>query len=107
MNLDSYGRPGMTEALQQSGIAVGHRRVGRLMRENGITPKRTRKFKVTTNSEHKFATVSNLLKRDFTAERLNQKWAVDISYIWTAEGWLYLAVVLDLYSRRVMGWKVS
>ena len=102
-SLCSYGRPRMTEELRELGFKVGHRRVGRLMRESGIFEIRTRKHKVTTNSNHKFNIAPNLLDRDFTADRPNQKWAVDISYIWTREGWLYLSVVLDLHSRRVIG----
>jgi len=82
-------------------------RVGRLMRENGIVVERTRKFKATTDSNHTFNIAPNLLDRDFTADRPNQKWAGDISYVLTWEGWLYLAVILDLHSRRVIGWAVS
>ena len=107
LSLQSYGRPRMTEELKELGLDVGHRRVGRLMRQNGISVVRTRKHKVTTDSNHKFNIAPNLLNRDFTADRPNQKWVVDISYIWTREGWLYLAVVLDLHSRRVIGWAVS
>lgn len=77
------------------------------MRENGISVVRTRKYKVTTDSNHKFNIAPNLLDRNFVADRPNQKWVVDISYIWTREGWLYLAAVLDLHSRRVIGWSVS
>ena len=77
------------------------------MRENGIFVERKRKFKATTNSDHRFNIAPNLLERDFTADQPNQKWAGDISYIWTREGWLYLAVILDLHSRRVIGWAVS
>jgi len=106
-SLCSYGRPRMTEELKELGFKVGHRRVGRLMQENGITVMRRKKHKRTTNSNHKFNIAPNLLKRDFIAGGPNQKWVVDISYIWTYEGWLYLAVVLDLYSRRVIGWAVS
>ena len=105
--LGSYGRPRMTEELKELGLAVGHRRIGRLMRENGICVVRTRKYKATTNSNHRFNISPNLLDRDFSASRPNQKWAGDITYIWTREGWLYLAVILDLYSRRVIGWAVS
>jgi putative transposase len=105
--LGSYGRPRMTEELKELGLAVGHRRVGRLMRENAISVVRTRKYKATTDSNHRFNISPNLLDRDFTASAPNQKWAGDISYIWTREGWLYLAVILDLYSRRVIGWAVS
>ncbi|MBP0485219.1 IS3 family transposase [Sagittula salina] len=107
LSLGSYGRPRMTEELKEAGIDVGHRRVGRLMRENGITVERTRKFKATTDSDHTFNIAPNLLDRDFSAAGPNQKWAGDISYIWTREGWLYLAVILDLHSRRVIGWAVS
>jgi len=107
LSLGSYGRPRMTEELQELGLKVGHRRVGRLMRQNGIEAVRTRKYKVTTDSNHSFAIAPNLLDRDFQAHAPNQKWAGDITYIWTSEGWLYLAVILDLYSRRVIGWAVS
>lgn len=107
LSLGSYGRPRMTEELKEVGVDVGHRRVGRLMRENGITVERTRKFKATTDSDHTFNIAPNLLDRDFRATGPNQKWAGDISYIWTREGWLYLAVILDLHSRRVIGWAVS
>ena len=107
LSLNSYGRPRMTEELKEIGLKVGHRRVGRLMRQNGISVVRTRKYKVTTDSNHKFNIAPNLLNRNFESDRPNQKWVVDISYIWTREGWLYLAVVLDLHSRRVIGWAVS
>ena len=107
LSLCSYGRPRMTEELKELGLHVGHRRVGRLMRENGIAVKRNRKFKATTDSNHKFNIAPNLLNRNFSADRPNQKWVVDISYVWTREGWLYLAVILDLHSRRVIGWAVS
>jgi transposase InsO family protein len=103
----TYGRPRMTEELKELGLQIGHRRVGRLMRQNGISAVRTRKHKVTTNSNHRFNIAPNLLDRDFTANKPNQKWVVDISYIWTREGWLYLAAVLDLHSRRIIGWSVS
>ena len=82
-------------------------RVGRLMRENGIIVERTHKFKATTDSNHTFSIAPNLLDRDFNTPVPNQKWAGDISYIWTREGWLYLAVILDLHSRRVIGWAIS
>ncbi len=107
LSLCSYGRPRMTEELKELGLDVGHRRVGRLMRENGIAVKRNRKFKATTDSNHSFNIAPNLLNRDFAADRPNRKWAGDISYVWTREGWLYLAVILDLHSRRVIGWAVS
>jgi putative transposase len=77
------------------------------MRENSIKIVRTQKFKVTTDSNHAFNSALNLLDQDFSAKGSNQKRAGDISYIWTSEGWLYLAVIVDLYSRRVIGWAVS
>jgi putative transposase len=107
LSLGSYGRPRMTAELKELGLNVGHRRVGRLMRENGLSAVRTRKYKATTDSNHDFTVAPNLLNRDFTANIPNQKWAGDISYIWTREGWLYLAVMIDLHSRRIIGWAVS
>ena len=107
LSLGSYGRPRMTEELKELGLNVGHRRVGRLMSQNGIEVKRNKKFKATTDSNHAFNIAPNLLNRDFHADAPNQNWAGDISYVWTREGWLYLAVILDLHSRRVIGWAVS
>ncbi len=107
LSLGSYGRPRMTEELKELGLDVGHRRVGRLMSENGIEVKRNKKFKATTDSNHGFNIAPNLLDRDFQVDAPNRKWAGDISYVWTQEGWLYLAVILDLHSRRVIGWAVS
>ncbi|MBO6777877.1 MAG: IS3 family transposase [Marinibacterium sp.] len=107
LSFGSYGRPRMTEELKELGQPVGHRRVGRLMRDNRIAVRRNRKFKATTDSNHSFNIAPNLLNRDFSAARPNRKWAGDISYVWTQEGWLYLAVILDLHSRRVIGWAVS
>ena len=95
--------------LPDSGLLANHERgrVGRLMRQNGISVFRTRKHKVMIDSNHKFNIAPNLLDRNFAANEPNQKWAGDISYIWTREGWLYPAVILDLHSRRVIGWAVS
>ena len=107
LSLGSYGRPRMTAALRELGLDVGERRVGRLMAENGIYTVRTKKYKRTTDSNHTFNVAPNLLDQDFTATGPNQKWAGDISYIWTGEGWLYLAVIIDLYARRVIGWAVN
>ena len=86
---------------------VRKRRVGRLMRQNGIQIIRSRKFKRTTDSDHAFNIAPNLLQQDFTASGPNQKWAGDITYVWTREGWVYLAVIIDLFSRRVVGWAIS
>jgi len=107
LSLGSYGRPRMTAELKDLGLSVGERRVGRLMRANGIHAVRTKKYKRTTDSAHDFNVAPNLLDQDFSADAPNRKWAGDISYIWTGEGWLYLAVILDLHSRRVIGWAVS
>ena len=88
LSLGSYGRPRMTEELKEIGLNIGHRRVGRLMRQNGISVVRTRKHKATTDSNHKFNIAPNLLDRNFAADGPNQKWAGDITYIWAREGWL-------------------
>jgi putative transposase len=102
-SLGSYGRPRMTVELNELGLCVGQRRMGRLMRQNGIEVVRSRKFKRTTDCDHAFNIAPNLLQQDFTASRQNQKWAGDITSNWTREGWVYLAVILDLFSRRVVG----
>jgi len=104
---ETYGAERVHHELAENGVVIGRHRVARLMRENGLSPKRKQKFKKTTDSRHNKAVASNLLDQDFSAEAPNEKWAADISYIWTAQGWLYLAVILDLYSRRVIGWAVS
>ena len=103
----TYGRPRMTAELKEAGLDVGERRVGRLMKINGIRPVRTRRHKVTTDSQHALGFADNVINANFLANAPNRKWAGDISYIWTSEGWLYLAVVIDLFSRRVIGWAVS
>jgi transposase InsO family protein len=103
----SYGRIRMTHEMQEAGFDIGQYRVRRLMKLNNLIVKRKRKFKVTTDSAHNKPIAKNLLKQDFFAERPNQKWVGDISYIWTGEGWLYLAVIIDLFSRRVVGWAMS
>ena len=91
----------MTEELQDLGLNVGHRRVGHLMRSNGIKIIRSRKLKATTDSNHAFNVAPNPLDKNFSADATNQKGAGGISFIWTSEGWFYLAVVIDLYSCRV------
>ncbi len=107
LSLQSNGRPRMSEELQELGLNVGHRRIGRLMRENDIKIVRNHKYKATTDSDRTFNIAPNLLDQDFSTDGPNQKWAGGISFIWTSEGWLYLAVVLNLYSRRVIDWAVS
>lgn len=107
LSLCSYGRPRMTMELKEVGLDVGERRVGRLMKINGIKPVRTHKHKVTTDSHHRLGVAANWLDGDFAADAPNRTWAGDITCIWTSEGWLYLAVILDLHSRRVVDWTVS
>lgn len=104
---ETYGSPRMHAELKAAGLSCGRHRVARLMRDNGLKALMKRRYKKTTDSTHGGPVAPNLLDQDFSAEGPNQKWGVDISYIWTAEGWLYLAVVIDLYSRRVVGWAVS
>ncbi len=87
LSLGSYGRLRLKMELKEVGLAVGERRVGRLMRINGIKPVRTRKHKVTTNSNHRMGVAANWLDGDFAADVPNRKWAGDITYIWTAAAW--------------------
>jgi len=99
-----YGSPRVVDELRARGHEVGKHRVARLMRENGIWARIRRRFRHTTDSNHRLPVAPNLLAQNFTATAPNQAWVGDITYIWTAEGWAYLAVLLDLYSRRVVGW---
>ena len=101
------GSPRITKRLRASGRYVGKNRVANIMREQGWRAKGSKKFKATTNSRHNLPVAPNLLQQNFEAIHPNQKWVSDLTYIWTAEGWLYLAVVLDLYSRMVIGWSMS
>ena len=103
----TYGSPRMHRDLVDDGHSIGRRRVSRLMRENGLTARQKRRFKRTTDSQHAWPVAPNLIDQNFNAEGTDQKWCADISYIWTAEGWLYLAVIVDLFSRRVVGWATS
>jgi putative transposase len=102
-----YGSPKIYQSLRQSGETCNHKRVERLMRENGIAAKRVKKFKLTTNSDHLEPVADNLLDRQFKVDEPDKVWVSDITYVWTDEGWLYLAVFLDLYSRLVVGWSMS
>jgi transposase InsO family protein len=99
-----YGSPRVHAALQAEGQRVGRNRVARLMRRHGIRVRTKRRFRVTTDSKHAFPIAPNLLDRQFTAPEPNKVWLADFTYIPTKEGWLYLAVVLDLFSRKVVGW---
>ncbi len=104
---ETYGSPRMHAELKGSGLAIGRHRVARLMRENGLKARQKTRFKKTTDSDHGGPVAPNILDQDFSADGPDQKWGVDISYVWTAEGWLYLAIVLDLFSRRIVGWSLS
>jgi len=106
-NKGNYGSPRIKKQLDKDKIPCGKHRVARLMKENNIKAKTRRKFKVTTDSKHKYPVAANLLKREFNAADINQKWVSDITYIYTQEGWLYLAVILDLCSRKVVGWSMG
>jgi len=102
-----YGSPRIHAALKSRGETCGLNRVARLMREAGIRSKVKRKFRRTTNSRHDHPVAANLLAQDFSTSGPNEVWASDITYIWTDEGWLYLASTMDLFSRAVVGWSMS
>jgi putative transposase len=102
-----YGSPRMHRELVDRGFVHGIHRTERLMRIHAIRAKSTRKFRVTTDSEHTYPVAENILGRDFEATAPDRKWSSDITYIATREGWIYLAVVLDLFSRRIVGWATS
>ena len=102
-----YGSPRVQRALARKGIRVGKKRVERLMRENGLVARQKRRFRRTTDSKHTNPIAPNVVARDFDPQLPNAVWAGDVTYIATDEGWLYLAVLLDLYSRRVVGWAMS
>jgi putative transposase len=103
----TYGSRRIRTGLLKLGFQVSRRRVRRLMKLQGLVCKTKRKFKVTTDSKHEKSIAKNLLNRDFTASRPDEKYVGDITYIWTSEGWLYLAVVLDLFSRKIVGWALD
>lgn len=103
----AYGSPRMIDEIRGRGFPAGKERVERLMRENGIKARHKRRFKATTDSKHALPVAPNLLDRKFTPAAPNQAWTADMTYIWTDEGWLYLAVVLDLFNREVVGWSIK
>ncbi len=103
----TYGSRRICAALGQSGISVGRCRTITLMKQAGISARYRKPYKVTTNSTHRNRTYPNLLAQNFKVSQINQVWVSDITYIRTAEGWLYLAVVIDLYSRKIVGWALS
>ena len=104
---ETYGSPRIWDVLVKQGHRVGEHRVARLMRHGGIRAKTITKWRATTQSQHSFPVAANTLDRAFTVEAPNRVWAGDLIYIWTREGWLYLSVLLDLYSRRVVGWAMG
>ena len=103
----TYGSPRLAIELNESGVSCSENRVARLMRLGGIRAVSKRKYRVTTNSKHKHPVAENLLNRQFSADRPNAVWLSDITYVWTSEGWLYLAGVIDLHSRMLVGWSMS
>jgi len=105
-HFQSYGSPRIHRELTARGVHVGKKRVERLLREKGLAARRPKRFRRTTDSNHTQPIAPNLLGRNFSFKAPNQAWVGDITYLWTAEGWLYLAVLLDLFSRRVVGWSL-
>ena len=104
---ETYGSPRIWKALIKEGHRVGEHRVARLMRQDDIRAKTVKQWRATTQSQHRLPVAANTLDRQFTVAAPNRVWAGDITYVWTLEGWLYLAVLLDLYSRRVVGWAMG
>jgi transposase InsO family protein len=104
---ETYGSPRVHAELRANGFEVSRKRVARLMRELGIKSRRKRRFKATTDSGHKLPVADNVLDRKFDVDAPNVAWVTDITYVWTDEGWLYLAAILDLFSRRVVGHAMS
>jgi len=102
-----YGSPRVYRQLRINGRHVGRKRVERIMREEGLKARPKRRFRKTTDSSHGLPVAPNLLERRFTVDAPDKVWVGDITYVWTLQGWLYLAVLLDLFSRRVVGWAVS
>jgi putative transposase len=102
-----YGSPRVLQQLRREGLSVGKRRIERAMRSMGLYARRPRCFRVTTIADASHPVQPNVLNRDFGATRPDQRWVTDISYVWTDEGWCYLAVILDLFSRAVVGWALD
>ena len=103
----SLGSRTMAENLQRQGFEIGRDKTRRLMKSLKLKVRRKRKYKVTTDSKHNFPVAKNVLNREFSPSAPNQAWGSDITYLWTQEGWVYLAVIIDLYSRRVVGWAID
>jgi len=103
----AYGSPRMVREIRARGFPASKERVERLMRENGIRARHKRRYKATTDSKHGLPVAPNVLDRDFAPAAPNQVWSADLTYLWTDEGWLYLAIVLDLFNREVVGWSIK
>jgi transposase InsO family protein len=103
----SYGSPRVYQELKANGIACSQNRIARLMRQAGISAQAPKRFVVTTHTDPALAVAENVLARQFEAPTPNARWSADITYVWTGQGWLYLAVILDLFSRRVVGWAMG
>jgi putative transposase len=103
----AYGSPRMVRELRARGFPASKPRVERLMRENGIRARHKRRYKATTDSKHNLPVAANLLDRNFSPAGPNQAWSADLTYIWTDEGWLYLAIVMDLFNREIVGWSIK
>lgn len=101
------GAPCLTGDVHALGIKVSERTIGRSLSRQALRCKHKRKFKHTTDSNHQLPVAKNLLNRNFTTSRPNQVWVGDITYLWTSEGWLYLATMIDLFSRQIVGWQMS
>lgn len=104
---ETYGSPRVHVDLQEKGIICSENRIARLMKSHRIAAERKRRFVVTTHSRHELPVAENKLNQEFSATKPDEKWVTDITYVWTREGWLYLAVVLDLFSRKVVGWAMD
>jgi len=102
-----YGSPRICAELKANGVPVGRHRVARLMRLERLRGCPKKRYRITTQRDPRFPVAKNLLKQDFQADAPNQRWVADITYVPTRQGWLYLAVVMDLYSRRIVGWSMS
>ena len=103
----SLGSRTMMKNLNQEGFKIGRERTRRLMKQLQLKVRQKRKYKVTTDSKHQLPVAENVLNREFSPSAPNQVWATDITFLWTQQGWIYLAVVIDLYSRRVVGWSID
>ena len=103
----TYGSPRITAELRDNGVYCGRNRIARLMKENGIRAKTKRRFKATTRYHHDLLVAEDRLKRNFSTEAANKVWFSDITFIWTKEGWMYLAAILDSFTRQIVDWSMS